>query len=183
MPIKYREEYLGIYEPSERGGIRFLRGDPPPKYKEKWNLMTANETNDKAQSSTPPRTVRQLFLDNVRKSREAFDEANAIQASYLSNVGAHGGSEKLAFVACGQDYHWQIAVQEQQFRERLANMYGQVAVLNAVERLMLEQQNANQLMAYLIAAYTAETEGSALVANKTALNYLDALRASRAKNS
>jgi hypothetical protein len=36
MDVRYRDEYLGIYEPSERGGIRFERGDPPPVYKKSW---------------------------------------------------------------------------------------------------------------------------------------------------
>lgn len=36
MPVKYRAEYLGIYEPSERGGLAFERGEGPPAYKEKW---------------------------------------------------------------------------------------------------------------------------------------------------
>lgn len=36
MPVKFRMEYLGIWEPSERGGIAWERGDSRPKYKEKW---------------------------------------------------------------------------------------------------------------------------------------------------
>jgi hypothetical protein len=87
------------------------------------------------QGTTPPkspRTVRELFLDYLRKSRKYYDEANAIQAEFLRDAIRYG-SERAAYIACAQDIRWQEAVENQKFMERLANMYGQAALLQELE--------------------------------------------------
>lgn len=74
------------------------------------------------------------------------------------------GSERAAYIACAQDVRWQEAVENEKFNERLANMYGQAAVLqelesqhntlNAIHGLMhrqiAEQKKTNELLAKIV---------------------------------
>lgn len=143
--------------------------------------MTMNAEHDPSKNSTPPvhRTARQIFMDHIRKAREKYDLAVEIQNTYLNNPARYGG-ENGALIACSEDHHWRKAVGDEQFAERLANMYANVVVVNTLERLLQEQQNTNQLLAHLIqASGYGPTDVPHRHAADAAENYLQALRDSR----
>lgn len=91
-----------------------------------------------------------MFLDYVRKSRKYYDEANALADEYRVEVGARFESDTIADIAATSDMRWQLAVENQKFMERLANMYGQVAVMNSIEMLIAEQRRTNDLLTKII---------------------------------
>jgi hypothetical protein len=110
--------------------------------------MTMNTNGVGFKRTTPPksRTVREMFLDAVRKARYHYDEANSIAAGYMAQVPERYRNERVAQAAASEDQNWRAAVADEQFAERFANMYGQVAVLNAIERLIAEQQKTNRYL-------------------------------------
>lgn len=100
---------------------------------------------------TPPRTVRQLFLEYLRKSRTKQDTAEHLwKIRYEDNIGDIYESENVAIIASRSDPELRKVIGEQQFAERLANMYGQAAVLNAIELLIAEQRKTNELLTKIL---------------------------------
>jgi hypothetical protein len=115
------------------------------------------------QRTTPQkRTVRDIFLDKLKSAKKYYDLAMEISGEFTTpeNV-LRFGSERAAYIACAQDVRWQEAVENEKFNERLANMYGQAAVLQELEsqhntlnaihslihRQIAEQKKTNEFLA------------------------------------
>lgn len=136
--------------------------------------MTVNTGGAARQTSTPPkRSARAMFLDYVRKLRKHYDEALVVENEYQALVGIRYKSSALATIACSDDIRWKQAVADEQFAERLANTYGQVAVLSAIENLLAEQRNGNLLLASLL---TSTGDPSCM---RTASDYTKTIRQRR----
>jgi hypothetical protein len=93
--------------------------------------------------------MRAIFQKHLHKVKKYYDEAERITAAYLSQVPEKFASERIAQIAASEDVNWRQAVADEQFAERLANVYGQAAVLEELERLRKEQQNTNLLLCAL----------------------------------
>jgi hypothetical protein len=91
------------------------------------------------QGSTPPKSVRELFTKNLNDTWKYYNEAARIQRQFMGRVAPNGPykDEASARVACRQDFGWRAAVEDQQFTERLANLYG-LATLIATADAILE---------------------------------------------
>ena len=84
----------------------------------------------------------------ARRSKENYDAASAISTVFhlRARDGEFGGSERLADIACSEDTEWRIAVQDQQFMERLSNHYALLTTMNMLGQLLTEQRRTNDLL-------------------------------------
>lgn len=112
--------------------------------------MTMNADASQDKSSTPPRgrSAYQVAVDYAKKSRRHYDEAVAVSAEYFQRAqeGEFGSSMIMAEIASTEDVRWKRAVQEQQFAERLTNMYTGIAAMDFLQLMWREQQETNRLL-------------------------------------
>lgn len=101
------------------------------------------------QNPTPPSNVRAKFYDHLKKSEYWYNKAEAISDEYIRRVGTIYPNEKVAYIAAQSDVRWREAVNKQQFNERLANMYGQAAVLDMISATLSEQRKTNSTLVAL----------------------------------
>jgi hypothetical protein len=97
--------------------------------------------------NSTPRTMRDLFIRYLKKARVKQQLAEDLwKANYEDEIGGRWESETVALIASKTDPVLRKAIGEQQFAERLANMYSQAAILDVMGALLTEQRRTNDIL-------------------------------------
>lgn len=109
-----------------------------------------NAEPEQAQTSTPPRgrTAYDMAVDYAAKSRRFHNEATRVSHEYYARAdqGEFGGSHVIAQIAASEDNRWKIAVEEQKFAERLANLYSNIATMDLTAQVWAELKRLNETL-------------------------------------
>lgn len=89
------------------------------------------------------RDTREEFFKEMNKMVAAYEKAVEIQNEYKHGKRGEYDSADQAMIACSQDYQWRIAVADQQFAERLANLYGNATMLATLDSIRTELMELN----------------------------------------
>lgn len=90
------------------------------------------------------RDTREEFFKEMNKMVAAYEKAVAIQEDFKSRADLGEFKDRAsAQVACSLDYDWRMAVQDEQFAERLANLYCNATTLAVLDSIRKELMALN----------------------------------------